>query len=134
MVTLPTEIPSASGWQFHDWTQLALTAASVSVTDLSGGTSVDAVIETPQLPHNEQWLVDRLVITCQGSAKAEMLLSSTSSGLIDGTPRGNFNVAEYPTGLLVRPSSGLIARWYGMDFVGPNAVSLRLQARVYRRP
>lgn len=126
MVTLPQPLPAVSGWALADWQQL---------TAQSGpATAGVATIELPQLGPSEQWLVDRLVVTCTSISSTTLRLydSGVALGrLLDTTPAGNINTADYPAGLLVRPSSLLIAQWTGAS---AGAVgSITLQARRFLR-
>jgi len=122
VVVLPTALPAAAGWAFSDY--VSLTQQSQPAT---GGT---ATIELPQLDHDEQWLIDRLVVTCTSTTSTALRLydsAVTLARLLDTTATGNLNTADYPAGLLVRPSSVLIAQWTNAS---TGAVgSLTVQAR-----
>jgi len=121
-VVLPRSLPAASGWALIDWQQL-----QAQSDPAAGGT---ATIEFPQLGADEQWLIDRLVITCTSAAPTTFRLydsAVTLPRMLDTTSSGNLNTADYPAGLLVRPASTLIAQWTG---AGAGAVgAVVVQAR-----
>lgn len=124
-VAVPTALPSASGWQFYDWTEVQGSAAAVDGV---------AVVELDQLDPGEMWLIDRAVIVCDSDTDTAARLyvdGVDPSRIRSGSAWGNFDEAEYPSGLLLRPSSRLVARWDGCS-AGATA-ALTLQARVYRR-
>jgi hypothetical protein len=125
-VVLPTSLPAAAGWALADW--LPLQVQSKPAAD---GV---ATIEFPQLDPDEQWLIDRLVVTCTSTTATVLRLYDsvvTLGRLLDTTSSGNLNTADYPAGLLVRPASVLIAQWTGASPAAVGAVTL--QARVMRR-
>ena len=80
------------------------------------------------------WLVDHMVCVSDSAAKTTMRLyldSITPRRIRDGSASGNFDVGDWPGGLLVPARSSLIAQWTGAT---NGAVGvLALQARVYRR-
>lgn len=126
-IPLPQPIPSASGWQFSDWRPIKATSGPAS----SAGV---ATITLDPVPDTEQWLLDRAIVQCTGVAGPlarvyEGNVNATS--LLDGSNTGRFDVAEWPNGLLVRPSTSLVIQWTGCD-VGAVA-TFRAQARVYVR-
>lgn len=125
-IPLPSSIATASQWQLVDWTdpQLQSQPAVGSV----------ATIEVPQLASDEMWLVDRAVIVCDSSTATTMRLyrdAISPRNIRSGSSHGNFDEADYPGGLLVRPTSRLVAQWVGAS-AGAIA-TLTLQARVLRR-
>lgn len=124
---LPVQVAGgAAGWQLSDWQQIRLSATA----DATG----TATIDCGQVDPTTQWLVDRVVIqSTSGSASTLKLYDSTvaAAQLLDGTAAGNLNTADYPAGLLVRPSASLVAQWTGAS---PGAVcTLTAQVRIYRR-
>ena len=126
MVTLPQPIPAVSGWALTDWLPM-----SVQTDPAAGGV---ATVELPQLGPDVQWLIDRLVVTCSSSTSTTLRLydsTVTLGRLLDTTGNGNLNTADYPAGLLVRPSSVLIAQW--TNATAGAVGSLTVQARVMRR-
>lgn len=107
-VALPTSTPPASGWQLVDWVSLKRRSAPAA-----GGI---ATIELQQLADNEMWLIDHLV-TSTGAATTDprppvRLYEGHADPMnaIDGTV-GQFCVADYPAGLLIRPSQWLTVQW-----------------------
>jgi hypothetical protein len=126
MVTLPVPVPVAKGWQLAD-----LRPVQRRSEPAADGL---ATIELQQLGPDEIWLVDHMVVVCDSTAPTVLrLYAGTVSplALLDGSDSGNFDVAEWPTGLLVSQSTSLIAQWSGVDD-GATAV-LTLQARIMRR-
>lgn len=124
-VLLPVPLPAASGWTLSDWRAIRMTATADST-----GT---ATIDCGQVDPATQWLVDRLVVQSTSSSASTVRLYESivdPSRLLDGTPAGNLNSNDYPQGLLIRPSSSLVAQWTGAS---TGAVcTLNVQARVYR--
>ena len=124
---LPTQLPTAAGWALHDYAE---------VTGQSGPADAAGVatLELAQLDGNETWLIDHAVAACTSVSATEMrwyASTVTNRALLDGTSRGNFDVADWPAGLRIGPSNSLIARWTGAT---PGAVgTLTLQLRVLRR-
>jgi hypothetical protein len=125
-IAVPSALPSAAGWQFSDWQEVQRSAPASAAGV--------ATIELGQLSDAEMWLVDRSVAYCTSSTATTMRLYLNSVGATsfrDGTLSGNFDVAEYPRGLLVRPSSGLVAQWTGC--AAGAVATLTLQVQVHRR-
>jgi hypothetical protein len=127
-VVLPYPAPTAgaAGWALSDWRELQLSTAAAD--------DGRATLELPQVPSDEVWLIDRAVAACDSAAPTQLRLSIGAVhalALRDGTSRGNFDVTEYPQGLLVRPSTQLLAQWTG---AADGAVGvLTVQLRVFRR-
>lgn len=94
-----------------------------------------AVLTVDQVPDDQVWLVDHMVCLCDSTAKTTFrvyLDSRTPRRIRDGSASsGNFDVADWPNGLVVPSRSVLIAEWSGAT---NSAVGvLALQARVFRR-
>lgn len=125
-VILPTSTLTAAAWQLGDWRELQLR------TDAAAGGV--ATLEAPQVPDSELWLIDRAVVACDSTSATQLRLyvnHVNAQSLRDGTSRGNFDVTEYPQGLLVRGGNSLVAQWTGAS---DGAVGvLTVQVRVYRR-
>jgi len=124
---LPTSIASVSQWTFTDWRDIKATSAGADPFGV-------ATITLDPVPDGEQWLLDRAVIQCTGALNGHMRMyanSFTALELLDGTDTGRFDVAEWPSGLLVRTAAALVIQWTGCD---AGAVGrFRAQARVFRR-
>ncbi len=123
-IAVPSALPSggAAGWQLVDYRELQRSAAATS--------SGVVTIELDQLPNDEMWLVDRLVAYCTSSTASTMRLYLNSVSAVnfrDGTASGNFDVSEYPRGLLVRPASGLVAQWTGCSAGAVGTITLQVQ-------
>lgn len=129
-VALPQSVSAASSWQLSDWTDPVLTSPPAA-----GGTTQ---VEFRQLDVSELWLIDRAIIQCDSTTDTKLRLYASSavvpnllSGSDSDASTGNFDEAEYPSGLLLRPTQWLLAVWTGASD-GARA-TIRLQARVYRR-
>jgi hypothetical protein len=129
-VVLPTSVSAAGGWQLADWTDPVRTSGAAA-----GGTMQ---VEFPQLDVEELWLIDRAVIQCTSTTDTKLRLYASNAGapgLLSGSDSdastGNFDEAEYPQGLLLRPGQLLLAVWTGASDGARGTI--RLQARVYRR-
>jgi hypothetical protein len=131
-ITLPQALPAASGWQLYDWLDRAKqTAAAVA------GSAIQ--VDFGQLDITELWLIDRAVIQCDSLADTKLRLYTTNvapmnllSGSDSDAATGNFDEAEYPRGLLVRPGDSLVAVWTGATTGAKGTI--RLQAQIWRRP
>lgn len=124
-VPLPQPIASSSRWQLFDWIDQQYTSGPAA-----GGI---AHIELPQLASNERWQLTHMVCSCSSTSATSLRLylgSATVPNLRDGTDSGNFNVADWPAGLMVPPSSALIAQWSGASDGATG--TLTLQASIYR--
>lgn len=125
-VYLPVAQPSASAWQLSDWRELQLRSEPAA-----GGV---ATIDVGQLDSDVQWLIDRAVVAMESATSTQVRFyvnTVHALGLRDGSSRGNFDVTEYPQGLLVRPGTTLVAQWTGAS---DGAIGvLTLQAREFRR-
>ena len=126
-VVIPTAVGSpAAGWAHVDW---------IDPQHLSDPAAAGvATIEVPPVPLDDMWLIDHMVAACDSTTPTVMRLyvgAAEPGRLRDGSDTGNFDVADWPQGLLVRGGSALIARWTGAS-AGARAV-LTLQARVFRR-
>ena len=125
-VELPQAVPSASGWQLADYRRIQAASGPAA-----GGV---AQLELGQLAGEEMWLVDHAVTACTSATPTQVRWyeSTVADGaLLDGTASGNFDVADWPAGLLVRPSSYVIIRWTGASDGAIGTVAL--QYRVLRR-
>ena len=126
MLTLPTQLATASAWALADYATLQRR----SVPAVGGVCQVDF----DQLDPNERWLVDHAVISCDSTTPTVLRLydgSVDALALIDGSGSGAFDCADWPNGLAVQPTRGLIARWTGASTGARGVVSL--QVRILRR-
>jgi hypothetical protein len=127
-IPLPSSISQASQWTFEDW----LTIKGTATTDSFGF----GVYTADPVPDGELWLIDRVVVSNNGLLLATVRLWDSVRGsgtdIVDG-PNGpcRFAVAEYPTGLLFRSGSQILATWSGAD--AGQTCFFRAQARVFRR-
>lgn len=126
MIALPSSISSASSWQVVDWAD-----PSASSSPAAGGL---ATITLDPLPATDMWLLDHMVVSCTSSAATVLRLYAGSVGpsyFRDGAQNGNFSVGDWPSGLLIRPATSLVAQWVGCS---AGAIgTLTLQARVLRQ-
>lgn len=126
-IEVPLAVPTASGWQVADYGR-----AQAASAPAAGGI---AQLELPQLAGEQMWLVDHAVIACTSATptQARWYDSWPADGnLLDGTDSGNFDVADWPAGLVVRPSTSVVVRWTGASAgaVGTIVVQYRLLRRV----
>jgi hypothetical protein len=129
-VPVPYSLPTSSQWQLMDWTDPVLTSAAAA-----GGTMQ---VQFRDLDVNELWLIDRAVIQCDSTTDTKLRLyaaTAAPANLLSGSDSeavtGNFDEAEYPRGLLLRPSQCLLAVWTGAS-TGARG-TIRLQAQVFRK-
>lgn len=125
---LPTPVATAgaAGWALSDWQQLRQAATA----DATG----TATLDLGQVDPTTQWLVDRLVVQTTSTASTTLRLYDSTvapANLLDATSSGNINTADYPAGLLVRPSTSLVAQWTGATFGA--VCTLTAQVRVFRQ-
>lgn len=117
---------AASSWQLVDWLTPDYTATATSAGR--------AVIECDQLDPDELWLIDHAVVASTSTTDTTLRLYDTypdRARIRDGSRAGNFDVTEYPQGLVLRPSTRLVAVW---DNATPGSTStLTLQVRQLRR-
>jgi hypothetical protein len=123
---LPAPLPSGAGsWVVTDYRPLTLTSAPAQ-----DGT---ALAVAPQLELGELWLVDRAVVSCTSTTEsvARVYENAAAPGfLLSGTASGNFDEADYPTGMLVQSGGQLLIVW---TQASDGAVgTARLQVRVLR--
>lgn len=124
---LPTYSGPAASWHQIDWTERTFTTGKAGSDGL-------ATFTAEQLAPGTQWLIDHAVVQCSSVAPTLFRLyvgQATAGGLRDGSAEGNFDVADWPSGLLLRPSAVLIGQWSGCT-AGAVGV-LTLQARVYEQ-
>jgi len=125
-VQLPVQRPVASGWGLADFRTIQQRTAA------AGGGS--AQLELAQVPSDELWFIDHAVVACTSSTSTSLRLyagSVSDLALLDGSLSGNFDVADWPNGLLLEATRSLIARW---DGASDGAIgTLTLQLRVMRR-
>jgi hypothetical protein len=129
-VPLSFTLPTSSQWQLMDWTDpVKKSPAAV------GGTMQ---VQFDDLGFDELWLIERAVIQCDSTTDTKLRLyasSATPENLLSGSDSdasvGNFDEAEYPRGLLLRPSRSLLAVWTGAS-AGSHG-TIRLQAQVFRK-
>jgi len=122
-MTLPYGLPTATGWALSDYITRTVTSSPAGADGL-------AVATAEQLDPDELWLIDRAVVSCTSVADTALRLydSQVSAGfLLSGSRTGNFDEADYPTGLQLQPLRQLVAVWTGAT---PGAVgTINLQAR-----
>lgn len=126
-LTLPRQVVgSAGGWRLADY--VSITGSSDPAAD---GV---ALVELPQLDPNELWLIDHAVVACDSLSATSVRWYADGVDplrLLDGSAVGNFDVADWPTGLQLRPSSSLLVLWTGASDGAIGTVTV--QARSLRR-
>jgi hypothetical protein len=125
-IGVPTFMPVVANWAVVDWVEKTLRSAPAA-----GGL---ATITLDQLPTTDMWLLDHMVAQCTSATATQMRLyaDTVSAGYLrDGSDTGNFDVADWPAGLLVRPSVSMVAQWTGAS--DGAIATLTLQARIMRQ-
>lgn len=125
-LNLPVEAPAAAGWGLADFLNLHV--------QTNPATEGRATLDAGQLDPDELWLIDHMVASCTSASRTTLRLYWSAPDplrILDGTASGNFNVADWPAGLQLHPSTSLVAVWEGAD---DGAVgTLALQGRIMRR-
>ncbi|MFP5372402.1 MAG: hypothetical protein ACLGI3_16865 [Actinomycetes bacterium] len=126
-VYLPTSSPATSAsWGLSDFLNLQLRSDPAA-----GGR---AALDVGQLEPDELWLIDHMVCSCDSTTKTTLRLYASAIDplrILDGTPAGNFGVADWPAGLQLHPLQSLVASWEGASD-GARGV-LAVQGRIMRR-
>lgn len=120
MVVLPTSTSAAASWQLVDFLNVQLRSAPAA-----GG---QAVLDVGQLDPDEMWLLDHMVVSCDSTARTTLRLYESvvdPQRILDGSSTGNFDVADWPAGLQVRPSTSLIAVWVGASTGARGVIALQ---------
>ena len=125
-VTIPIPLPSASSWVLRDYVSLQArsSAAAAGV----------AQVAFRQLDGDEMWIIDHAVVACTSSTATVLRWYAgtiADLALLDGSSAGNFDVADWPAGLVIQPTSALVVVWSGASAGAIGTVTL--QARVLRR-
>lgn len=125
---LPQPTSAAGRWMLHDYRYRVK-----SSTPAVGG---QAQIEFEQVPQDELWLINRVVVQCTApstdQAVAHLYLDTTEDRqALDGTRVGNFDVADMASPIQLPGASRLIVKWKG----GTDGwiATCRLQLVVLRR-
>ncbi len=122
-VTLPYQLPVAGGWSLVDFRELQATSDHAA--------DGVAIATLPAVPPDELWIVDHAVVACSSTTDTEARWYNDAPdprNLLDGTSRGNFDVADWPAGLRLQPSRTLVCVWAGASVgaVGTLTVQLRV--------
>jgi hypothetical protein len=123
---LPVPLATASGWRVADFRKLTIRSQPATL-----GT---ALAVGPQIPSDELWLIDHSVTSCTSLAATTFRVydgSPSVERLWDGSNRGNFDVGDWPAGLVLQSGEQLFAVWSGADDGAVGTV--RIQARVMRQ-
>lgn len=122
-VVLPTFVGSASSsWQLADWL-----TPSWSSQPATGGR---ATITCDQLDNDELWLIEHAVVSCTSSTDTRVRWYDSGvdvQRLRDGSDSGNFDVADWPRGLVLRPSTQLVVEWTGASNGAVGTLTLQVQ-------
>lgn len=126
-VLVPTALPVTSSWQLYDW-------LDKSYSGTADDTGV-AEIDLPELPDNVRWVLTHVVIgasTAATGSKLRLYVDTVSNAALrDGSSKGDFDVADWAMGLMVPPSTHLIARWTGLE--AGDTTYINLQAQILQR-
>lgn len=125
-LTLPASLPTgASSWAVADYRREVITSDPAA-----GGVARGA---GSQLDLDELWLVDRAVVSCTSSTPTRVRLyegQEAVGSLLSGSASGNFDEADYPTGVLLQSGMQLLAVWSNASDGARGTVVL--QVRVLR--
>jgi hypothetical protein len=128
---LPAQQPVASGWQFSDFLRFALVTDPAPAGLFYGSVSV---VSRP-LDSDELWLIDHMVCSTTASAATTLRLYERAQEapryFLDGSDRGNFDVADYAAGLQVPPGGQLLAVWSGASAGAVGTLSVQGRRMVY---
>jgi hypothetical protein len=98
----------ASGWTVADWLD-----KSYASPPAVGGV---ATLSLPQVEPGRLLRLTHAVVSCTSAATTQLRLyldTVAPGSLRDGSIAGNFDVADWPGGLLVPTSRVLVAQWTG---------------------
>jgi hypothetical protein len=88
-----------------------------------------AVAELEQVPQDERWLIDRVVVQCDSTTPTVAFLylnELEDRGVLDGTRVGNFDVADQTRPILLDGGGRLLVRWAGASNGAIGTVRLQL--------
>lgn len=125
-IPLPQSIPTTTQWQLMDRRYITRSSPPAA-----GGI---ASVVFPPLDSAEMWLIDRAVASCDSSTPTKLRLYDGAAEvvrLLSGSDRGAYDEADYPGGLLLEPTSQVLAEW--SDASAGAVGTIRLQVQVYRR-
>ena len=126
---LPTYAGPASAAS-GGWALVDRIVRTYKATADAGGT---ATFTGLQLDTGQAWSIEHMVCQTSSSAVSSFRLYDSVVDplqLLDGTDAGNFGVADWPTGLLLLPSTQLVGQWTGAD--AGASCRVRLQASIYQ--
>lgn len=118
---LPTQAPALSKWSVWDYGLRIWTSAAAAANGV-------ALIELGQVPDNELWLIDRIVISCTSSADSAFGLYRDAIALgnrLDWTDLGNDNIADESAPITVQPATVLLAQWTDADPASVGSITLQ---------
>ncbi len=125
-------LPRAVGGSATGWTLTDYIPAGRGVSEAAAGGSCSVLFD--QIDPNELWLMTHAVISCTSSTptSCRWYVDGIDPGrLLDGSDSGNFDVADWPMGLILGPSTALLVVW---DGASDGAIgTFTLQAHVQRR-
>lgn len=104
-------LPSSNGtsWYVHDYRQSYLTSAPASAEGV-------CQVELPQVPQDELWFIERLVVSSDSELRTQARLyldAIEPARMLDGTRSGNFDVADQASPILIPGASLLLCQWTG---------------------
>ncbi|HEY0119341.1 MAG TPA: hypothetical protein VGC04_11220 [Cellulomonas sp.] len=127
-VILPQAVSgTAAGWTLTDFANPPQLVSAPA----AGGTCRVAL---GALDLNERWSIDHAVVACSSPTPTTVRWYADvadAAHLLDGSNSGNFDVADWPSGLQIPPGTSLLVVWSGAAAGAIGTVTL--QGRVYRR-
>lgn len=118
---LPTQTPAASKWSVWDYQDRSKTTPAAAADGLCR-------VEFDQVPDNELWLIDRIVISNDSTFETVFSLykqAVADGNRLDGTDIGNLNVADESAPIVVQPNTLLIALWTGASTGARGMISIQ---------
>lgn len=124
-------VPQATGGTAYGWELVDYRTVSATSAPAAGGA---AVVELPMLGPDEMWIIDHAAVYCTSTTQTELRWYAgqvAPHALLDGSGKGNFDVADWPGGLQIAPGISLVSVW---SHASDGAVgTLTAQARVLRK-
>jgi hypothetical protein len=115
---------TASQWTLADYVTKQLRSTAAGADGL-------CTITFPQLDDNQLWLVDHAVAYCTSTTPTTVRLYANAISdlnLLDGSAGGNFDVADWPRGLQVQPTTSLLVQWAGASLGAVGTITVQAES------
>lgn len=91
-------------------------------------------VTVAEVPQDELWLIDRIVVSCTSSKTTTAYLylnSPNDQNVVEGSANGNFDIADENSPVQVHGGTTLVNRWSGAD---PGAAAtIRIQYTIMKQ-